>query len=67
MRTTNRSPRPATLVSQACANVQGFHDLIKRLKRRIKTSGKTLALYLTRHPDRVHGLQRTGLAAVLEL
>ena len=41
MSTTNRSPRPATLVAQACANVPGFHDLFKRLKRRMKTSGRS--------------------------
>ena len=51
MRTTNRSPRPATLVAQACANVTGFNDLFKRLRRRMKTSGRsdsTLNNY-TRH------------------
>ena len=41
MKTTARSPRSATLVAQACANVQGFNDLFKRLKRRMKTSGRS--------------------------
>ena len=51
MKTTARSPRSTTLVAQACANVQGFNDLFKRLKRRMKTSGRsdsTLHNY-TRH------------------
>src|SRR6478609_5840752 len=51
MKTTARSPRSTTLVAQACANVQGFSDLLKRLKRRMKTSGRsdsTLHNY-TRH------------------
>lgn len=41
MTTTNRSPRPSTLVAQACANVAGFQELFKRLKRRMKTSGRS--------------------------
>jgi integrase/recombinase XerD len=48
MNTTKRSPKGATLVAQACTNVQGFADLFKRLKRRMKTSGRsesTLANY----------------------
>ena len=48
MNTTKRSPKGATLVAQACTNVQGFADLFKRLRRRMKTSGRsesTLANY----------------------
>ncbi len=40
MKTTARSPHSTTLVAQACANVQGFNDLFKRLRRRMKTSGR---------------------------
>ena len=39
MSATNSSPRSATLVVQACADVQGFNEMLKRLKRRMKTSG----------------------------
>jgi hypothetical protein len=51
MKTTARSPRSTTLVAQACANVQGFDDLFKRLKRRMKTSGRSDSTLLnyTRH------------------
>jgi integrase/recombinase XerD len=41
MNTTKRSPKDATLVAQACTNVQGFADLFKRLKRRMKVSGRS--------------------------
>jgi integrase/recombinase XerD len=41
MRTTKRSPESATLVAQACANVQGFSDMYRRLKRRMHTSGRS--------------------------
>lgn len=40
MKTTKRSPEPATLVAQACANVQGFSGMYRRLKRRMHTSGR---------------------------
>lgn len=36
-----RSPESATLVAQACANVQGFADLYRRFKRRMSTSGRS--------------------------
>ncbi|MES2778234.1 MAG: tyrosine-type recombinase/integrase [Bacteroidota bacterium] len=41
MKTTKRPPESATLVGQACANVQGFTDMYRRLKRRMKTSGRS--------------------------
>jgi integrase/recombinase XerD len=41
MRTTKRSPKEATLVAQACAKVQGFAEMYSRLKRRVKTSGRS--------------------------
>ncbi len=41
MNTTKRSPESATLVAQACANVHGFNDMYRRLKRRMKTSGRS--------------------------
>lgn len=41
MNTTKRSPKSVTLVTQACTNVQGFADLFKRLKRRMKTYGRS--------------------------
>ena len=41
MTTTKRSPKGATLVAQACTNVQGFSDLFNRLKRRMRTSGRS--------------------------
>ena len=41
MPTTKRSSEGATLVAQACANVQGFSDMYRRLKRRMHTSGRS--------------------------
>ena len=41
MRTTKRSSEGATLVAQACTNVQGFSDMYRRLKRRMSTSGRS--------------------------
>ena len=41
MSTTKRSPEGATLVALACANVQGFADIYQRLKRRMRTSGRS--------------------------
>lgn len=41
MRTTKRSSEGATLVAQACTNVEGFSDMYRRLKRRMSTSGRS--------------------------
>jgi site-specific recombinase XerD len=41
MRTAKRSSEGATLVAQACTNVQGFSDMYRRLKRRMSTSGRS--------------------------
>ena len=41
MSTTKRSSEGATLVAEACANVQGFSDMYRRLKRRMHTSGRS--------------------------
>src|SRR5689334_23309276 len=41
MTTTKRSSEGATLVALACANVQGFGDIYQRLKRRMRTSGRS--------------------------
>jgi integrase/recombinase XerD len=41
MNTTKRSPESATLVAQACTNVQGFSDMYRRLKRRMSTAGRS--------------------------
>lgn len=41
MNTNKRSPKEATLVAQASAKVQGFAEMYSRLKRRIKTSGRS--------------------------
>ena len=41
MTTTKRFPKGATLVAQACTKVQGFSDLFARLKRRMRTSGRS--------------------------
>ena len=41
MTTTKRSSEGTTLVALACANVQGFGDIYQRLKRRMRTSGRS--------------------------
>ena len=41
MTTTKRSSEGATILAQACANVQGFSDIYRRLKRRMHTSGRS--------------------------
>ena len=41
MSTTKLPPTGTTLLAQACANVQGFTDIYKRLKRRMKTAGRS--------------------------
>jgi integrase/recombinase XerD len=41
MKTSKRSPEHATLLAEACANVQGFSETFRRLKRRMKTSGRS--------------------------
>jgi integrase/recombinase XerD len=41
MTATKRSSASATLVAQACTNVQGFSDMYRRLKRRMSTSGRS--------------------------
>jgi len=41
MNTNKRSPKEAALVAQASAKVQGFAEMYSRLKRRIKTSGRS--------------------------
>jgi site-specific recombinase XerD len=38
---TTSAPGRTTLVAQACANVQGFTDMYRRFKRRMKTSGRS--------------------------
>jgi site-specific recombinase XerC len=38
---TTGAPGRTTLVAQACANVQGFSDMYRRFKRRMKTSGRS--------------------------
>ena len=41
MKSTESATGRTTLVAQACANVQGFTDMYRRFKRRIKTSGRS--------------------------
>jgi hypothetical protein len=41
MTTTKRSSEGATILAQACTNVQGFSDMYRRLKRRMHTSGRS--------------------------
>lgn len=41
MKTTKRSSESATLVAKACANVKGFTEMYRQLKRRMKTSGRS--------------------------
>ncbi len=41
MKAEKHSPEGATLVAQACANVQGFPDMYQRFKRRMRTSGRS--------------------------
>lgn len=41
MNTNKRSLKEATLVAQACAKVQGFSELYRRLKRRMSTAGRS--------------------------
>jgi hypothetical protein len=38
---TTGAPGRTTLVAQACAKVQGFSDMYRRFKRRMKTSGRS--------------------------
>jgi site-specific recombinase XerD len=41
MNTNKRSLKDATLVAQACAKVQGFSEMYRRLKRRMSTAGRS--------------------------
>ncbi len=48
MNTTKRSPKSATLVAQACTNVQGFSDTYRRFKRCMSTSGRSTSIPLSK-------------------